>query len=55
MPNKLYYGDNLDVRREHVITLVERLGGKRPDIPHVDVASVKRAEREATGTQEKLL
>ncbi|MFN3388730.1 MAG: hypothetical protein ACK40O_07330 [Allosphingosinicella sp.] len=87
MTNKLYYGDNLDVLREHIasesvdlveaeaaavgrfeseatgktyprlqiITLAELFQGKKPDIPFVDPASVKRAKREETGRQERLI
>ena len=78
--NKLFYGDNLDVLREHIasdsldlvyldppfnsnanhqrrqiITLAELFQGKKPDIPFVDPASVKRAKREDTGKQDRLL
>lgn len=38
-----------------IITLAELFGGKRPDLPYVDVASVKRAKREDTGRQERLI
>ena len=41
--------------RLQIITLAELFQGKKPDIPFVDPASVKRAKREETGKQEKLL
>lgn len=48
MTNQLFCGDNLDVLREFL--------GKKPDIPFVDPASVKRAKREDTsGSQHQLL
>lgn len=48
--NKLFYGDNLEV-------LAELFQGKKPDIPFVDPASVKRAKREdeTAGKQGNLL
>lgn len=41
--------------RLQIITLAELFQGKKPDIPFVDPASVKRAKREETGRQENLL
>jgi DNA modification methylase len=41
--------------RLQIITLAELFQGKKPDIPFVDQASVKRAKREETGRQENLL
>lgn len=43
--------------RLQVLTLAELFQGKKPDIPFVDPASVKRAKREdvGAGKQEKLL
>jgi site-specific DNA-methyltransferase (adenine-specific) len=41
--------------RLQIITLAELFQGKKPDIPFVDQASVKRAKREATGRQERLI
>ncbi len=41
--------------RLQIITLAELFQGKRPDLPYVDVASVKRAKREETSTQDRLL
>ena len=38
-----------------IITLAELFQGKKPDIPFVDPASVKRAKREDMGKQDKLL
>ena len=38
-----------------IITLAELFQGKKPDIPFVDPASVKRAKREDTARQENLL
>ena len=38
-----------------IITLAELFQGKKPDIPFVDPASVKRAKREDTAHQSKLL
>ena len=38
-----------------IITLAELFQGKKPDIPFVDPASVKRAKREETGKQASLL
>jgi site-specific DNA-methyltransferase (adenine-specific) len=38
-----------------IITLAELFQGKKPDIPFVDPASVKRAKREETGKQDRLL
>jgi site-specific DNA-methyltransferase (adenine-specific) len=38
-----------------IITLAELFQGKKPDIPFVDQASVKRAKREETGRQERLI
>jgi len=51
-------GRNPDVRtypRLQIITLAELFQGKKPDIPYVDKASVKRAKREETGKQERLI
>jgi site-specific DNA-methyltransferase (adenine-specific) len=41
--------------RLQIITLAELFQGKKPDIPYVDQASVKRAKREDTGRQERLI
>jgi site-specific DNA-methyltransferase (adenine-specific) len=41
--------------RLQIITLAELFQGKKPDIPFVDQASVKRAKREETGRQERLI
>lgn len=41
--NKLFYP------RLQIITLAELFQGKKPDIPFVDPASVKRAKREDEG------
>jgi SAM-dependent methyltransferase len=41
--------------RLQIITLAELFQGKKPDIPYVDQASVKRAKREETGRQERLI
>ena len=41
--------------RLQIITLAELFQGKKPDIPYVDQASVKRAKREETGKQDRLL
>lgn len=42
--------------RFQIITLAELFQGKKPDIPFVDPASLKRAKREDTpGKQESLL
>jgi site-specific DNA-methyltransferase (adenine-specific) len=41
--------------RLQIITLAELFQGKRPDLPFVDQASVKRAKREETGRQERLI
>jgi site-specific DNA-methyltransferase (adenine-specific) len=38
-----------------IITLAELFQGKKPHIPFVDPASVKRAKREETGRQERLI
>jgi adenine specific DNA methylase Mod len=38
-----------------IITLAELFQGKKPQIPFVDPASVKRAKREETGKQERLI
>jgi site-specific DNA-methyltransferase (adenine-specific) len=41
--------------RLQIITLAELFQGKKPDIPFVDQASVKRAKREDTGRQDRLI
>lgn len=41
--------------RLQIITLAELLQNKRPDIPWVDTTMAKKAKREETGRQEKLL
>jgi site-specific DNA-methyltransferase (adenine-specific) len=41
--------------RLQIITLAELFQGKKPDIPYVDQASVKRAKREDTGRQDRLI
>lgn len=41
--------------RLQIITLAELFQGKKPGIPFVDQASVKRAKREDTGRQERLI
>jgi site-specific DNA-methyltransferase (adenine-specific) len=41
--------------RLQIITLAELFQGKKPDIPFVNEASVKRAKREETGRQERLI
>jgi site-specific DNA-methyltransferase (adenine-specific) len=41
--------------RLQIITLAELFQGKKPDIPFVDAASVKRAKREETGRQDRLI
>jgi len=41
--------------RLQIITLAELFQGRKPAIPFVDPASVKRAKREETGRQEKLI
>jgi site-specific DNA-methyltransferase (adenine-specific) len=41
--------------RLQIITLAELFQGKKPDIPFVDAASVKRAKREETGKQDRLI
>jgi len=41
--------------RLQIITLRELFEGKKPSIPFVDPASVKRAKREETGRQERLI
>lgn len=41
--------------RLQIITLAELFQGKKPDIPFVDAASLKRAKREETGRQERLI
>jgi site-specific DNA-methyltransferase (adenine-specific) len=41
--------------RLQIITLAELFQGKKPDIPFVDPASVKRAKREETGKQDRLI
>lgn len=41
--------------RLQIITLAELFQGKKPDIPFVDPASVKRAKREETGKQQRLI
>lgn len=41
--------------RLQIITLAELFQGKKPDIPFVDPASVKRAKREDTSQQGSLL
>lgn len=41
--------------RLQIITLAELFQGKRPDIPFVDPASIKRAKREDTARQERLI
>lgn len=41
--------------RLQIITLAELFQGKKPQIPFVDPASVKRAKREETGRQERLI
>jgi site-specific DNA-methyltransferase (adenine-specific) len=41
--------------RLQIITLAELFQGKKPDIPFVDQASVKRAKREETGQQGRLI
>ncbi len=38
-----------------IITLAELFQGKKPDIPFVDPASVKRAKREDMSRQESML
>jgi len=38
-----------------IITLAELFQGRKPDIPFVDPASVKRAKREETGRQDRLI
>jgi site-specific DNA-methyltransferase (adenine-specific) len=41
--------------RLQIITLAELFQGKKPDIPYVDQASVKRAKREDMGRQDRLI
>ena len=41
--------------RLQIITLAELFQGKKPDIPYVDQASIKRAKREEPGKQDRLL
>jgi site-specific DNA-methyltransferase (adenine-specific) len=41
--------------RLQILTLAELFQGKKPQIPFVDPASVKRAKREETGRQDRLL
>lgn len=41
--------------RLQIITLAELFQGKKPDIPYVDQASVKRAKREEMGRQDRLI
>ena len=41
--------------RLQIITLAELFQGKKPDIPFVDPASVKRAKREDMDKQERML
>jgi len=41
--------------RLQISTLAELFQGKKPDIPYVDQASVKRAKREDIRRQDKLL
>jgi site-specific DNA-methyltransferase (adenine-specific) len=41
--------------RLQIITLAELFQGKKPDIPYVDQASVKRAKREDTSRQDRLI
>jgi site-specific DNA-methyltransferase (adenine-specific) len=41
--------------RLQIITLAELFAGKKPAIPFVDPASVKRAKREETGRQDRLI
>jgi site-specific DNA-methyltransferase (adenine-specific) len=41
--------------RLQIITLADLFNGKKPDIPYVDQASIKRAPREETAGQDRLL
>ena len=41
--------------RLQIISLAELFQGKKPDIPYVDQASIKRAKREEPGKQDRLL
>ena len=41
--------------RLQTITLAELFQGKKPDIPLVDQASIKRAKREDMGRQDSML
>lgn len=41
--------------RLQILTLAELFQGKKPDIPFVDPASIKRAKREETSRQERLI
>jgi site-specific DNA-methyltransferase (adenine-specific) len=41
--------------RLQIITLADLFKGKKPDIPYVDAASIKRAAREDTARQDRLL
>ncbi|WP_394998854.1 hypothetical protein [Sphingomonas sp.] len=44
-----------DRPRLQIITLAELFQGKKPDIPFVDEASIKRAKREDMSRQESML
>jgi site-specific DNA-methyltransferase (adenine-specific) len=41
--------------RLQILTLAELFQGKKPDIPFIDPASIKRAKREEMGRQERLI
>jgi site-specific DNA-methyltransferase (adenine-specific) len=41
--------------RLQIITLADLFNGKKPDIPYVDQASIKRSPREETARQDRLL
>jgi len=44
-----------DFAKIQIVTIEELLGGKKPNLPWVAPEVFKRAKREMTGTQEKLL
>ena len=44
-----------DFAKIQIVTIEELLGGKKPNLPWVAPDVFKRAKREMTGTQEKLL
>lgn len=51
---KLYYGDNLTVLRNEILTIRELFEGKQPNIPLVDSSAFKKAPKESVGSQDEL-